>query len=106
MKFTGMWHIRDMDMWDEDYLNMEVQAYIEIESDNCGAFQFGLVSGEIDGDVVEIKGKEIFFFSWEGNDECDPASGVGWCCMKDDNTLEGRIHFHMGDRSGFRARRI
>jgi hypothetical protein len=26
MKFVGTWHIYEMEMWDEDYFNMEVQA--------------------------------------------------------------------------------
>lgn len=28
MDFTGTWHIYEMEAWDEDYFNMEVQAYI------------------------------------------------------------------------------
>ena len=28
MDFTGTWHIYEMEMWDEYYFNMEVQAYI------------------------------------------------------------------------------
>lgn len=30
MKYTGTWHIYEMEQWDESYFNMEVQAYIEI----------------------------------------------------------------------------
>ena len=32
----GTWHIYEMEMWDEDYFNMEVQAYVNIESNNQG----------------------------------------------------------------------
>ena len=28
MDFTGTWHIYEMEAWDEDYFNMDVQAYI------------------------------------------------------------------------------
>jgi hypothetical protein len=28
MKLTGTWHIQSMELWDKNYLNMEVQAYI------------------------------------------------------------------------------
>ena len=52
VNFIGTWYIYEMEMWDEDYFNMEVQAYIKIVSNSCGDFQFGLVSGEIDGKVV------------------------------------------------------
>jgi len=33
MKFAGTWHIEEMEMWDEVYFNMEVQAYIKIRQD-------------------------------------------------------------------------
>ncbi len=29
MKFAGTWHITDMELWDEDYLNMEEQAWFQ-----------------------------------------------------------------------------
>jgi hypothetical protein len=38
MSFTGTWHIYKMELWDEDYFNMDVQAYIEIKPDNHGLF--------------------------------------------------------------------
>ncbi len=28
--YTGLWHISEMEMWDEDYFNEEVQAYTRI----------------------------------------------------------------------------
>ena len=40
MNFIGTWHIYEMEMWDEDYFNMEVQAYIKIVSNTKGNFQF------------------------------------------------------------------
>ena len=38
MDFTGTWHIYEMELWDEDYFNIDVQAYIMIEPDNMGHF--------------------------------------------------------------------
>ena len=35
-------------MWDEDYLNEEVQAFIEFDDKGGGSFQFGYVQGIID----------------------------------------------------------
>jgi hypothetical protein len=43
--FMGLWHIVSMDMWDEHYLNEEVQAFIEFEANATGNFQFGYVQG-------------------------------------------------------------
>ncbi len=105
-KFEGSWHIQEMDAWDEDYFNMDVQAYFQIESNNLGHFQFGLVSGQLDGATDKIGEEEIFIFSWEGNDECDPASGCGWCRLRDENTIEGSIKLHLGDNSTFVAERV
>ena len=90
-------------MWDEDYFNMEVQAYIEIDEKDMGQFQFGLVSGDFDGETV---GSDRLEFTWNGNDECDEAQGSGWIRLEDENTLEGKIKFHRGDTSKFWAKRV
>ena len=95
MDFIGTWHIYEMELWDKDYLNMEVQAYIKIGRDNCGDFQFGLVSGYIDGKVVDYRDGKRFEFTWEGNDECDPTCGSGWVRIKEENLLEGEFRIHI-----------
>jgi hypothetical protein len=48
-------------------------------------------------------GRPCVEFSWEGNDESDPASGRGWAALEEDGSLRGHIYFHLGDDSGFRA---
>ena len=82
MKILGLWHIYQMEQWDEDYFNMEVQAYIKIKEDKTGDFQFGLVRGAIDGSMVKFHDGDRFEFTWQGSDECDPArgsvAGVNW----------------------------
>jgi len=103
MKYEGVWHITQMDMWDEDYINMEVQAFIQIDPNGLGHFQFGLVSGDMDGEVVKTGNIERFDFTWEGNDENDPASGSGWLKSSGQKKLKGRIKFHHGDSSEFVA---
>jgi len=105
MNFTGTWHICEMEVWDEDYFNIEVQAYIKIDSSNRGDFQFGLVSAEIDGKVVNYADEKRFEFTWKGNDEGDPASGSGWVRIKGKDLLEGEIKIHNGDSSTFLATR-
>ena len=52
--------------------------------------------------MEDIGGQEREEFTWEGSDEMDPASGSGWAKIKDD-TLQGRIRFHLGDVAGFIA---
>ncbi len=106
MNYNGRWHITEMEQWDEDYLNMEVEAFIEIGSDGMGEFQCGLVSGQIDGEIVRDGSDERFEFTWDGNDESDPASGGGWLRLKGEDLLEGRIKLHLGDSSRLLAKRI
>jgi hypothetical protein len=106
LKYEGVWHILEMDLWDEDYVNMEVQAYIHIGSNGIGDFQFGLVSGGLDGEVVKSGSLERFEFTWEGQDENDPAFGSGWLKLSGIDKAKGRIKFHLGDSSGFLAVRV
>ena len=103
MQYEGIWHITEMDKWDEDYFNMEVQAYIRVGSNGIGDFQFGLVSGGIDGEIVKMGNAERFEFTWEGQDENDPALGSGWLKLSGDDKVKGRIKLHLGDSSGFLA---
>jgi uncharacterized protein YndB with AHSA1/START domain len=103
MKYEGVWHILEMELWDEDYFNMEVQAYMRIGADGSGDFQFGLVSGGLDGEVVKTGSLERFEFTWEGQDENDPASGSGWLEVSGKDKAKGRIKLHLGDSSGFLA---
>jgi hypothetical protein len=94
-----------MEMWDEDYFNMETQAYIEITPTNGGEFQFGLVTGSIDGYLEEHNGKERFAFTWDGSDEMDEASVSGWLHLSSKDDVECLFKMHGGDRSTFKARK-
>jgi len=106
MKFAGTWHIYEMAEWDEDYFNMEVQAYIKVDANGQGDFQFGLVRGHLDGEIVQVGEEDRLEFTWAGSDEMDEAFGRGWLQLKDKKTLEGRIKFHFGDSSCFLAKRV
>lgn len=97
----GTWHIYEMEQWDEDYFNMEVQAFFELKENGMGDFQFGLVSASLDGKMCG----ERFEFNFEGFDECDETSGSGWITLKDKNTIEGEFRFFQGDDSTFLAKR-
>ena len=102
--FEGRWHIISMTAWDEDYLNEEVQAFIEFEANGTGHFQFGNVQGYMDHRECTRGGEPAVEWTWEGNAEMDPATGRGWAVLKD-GELHGMIFFHLGDDSGFVAQR-
>lgn len=104
--FIGRWRITEMSTWNKDYFDMEVPAYFEINEKLRGCFQFGLVSGQIDGKITKYKGAELFEFTWEGNDECDPASGSGEIELINKNNAEGTIQIHLGDSSTFKLKRV
>lgn len=99
--FIGLWHIQSMEQWDADYFNMEVQAYVDLEANGTGNFQFGLVQGGInwwEGDT-----HDECEFTWEGNNECDPASGSGSLRAEENGGATGEFHLHMSDSSDFAA---
>lgn len=51
---TGTWHIYEMEEWEEEYFNMEGQAFIELRENNTGNFQFEITNGYIIGKMVII----------------------------------------------------
>jgi hypothetical protein len=102
--FIGQWLIDEMEAWDQEYVNMEVPGHFTFDKDGTGHFQFGLVQGEMDCRVETAGEKDRLEFSWEGQEELDPASGRGWAVIEN-GELRGRIFIHLGDDSMFRARR-
>ncbi len=41
--FAGKWRIVEMEVWDQEYIDMDVPGFIRIGLDGTGQFQFGLV---------------------------------------------------------------
>lgn len=66
-----------MEAWGREYIDMEVEASIRIDSDGTGRFQFGLVEGNMDGRMETCGDTVRFEFSWSGQDEMDEAGGRG-----------------------------
>ena len=102
--FAGRWHIVSMTEWDEDFINAEVQGFIEFDAQGGGEFQFGYVRGDMDCRLTTRDGGPAVEWTWEGYDEMDPEAGAGWAVLKDDE-LHGMIGFHDGDESGFVAKK-
>ena len=102
--FIGTWRITEMEVWDQEYVNMEVPGHLTFKKDGLGHFQFGLVQGELDCRVETGDQGPRIEFSWEGQDEMDPACGRGWAEIEKDE-LRGRIFIHLGEDLAFRARK-
>lgn len=101
-EMVGRWRIVWMETWDQDFVDEEVEGYFEFDKNGGGEFQFGYVHGQLDCRQVERDGKPGVEFSWDGNDEMDPAQGRGWAALNGEE-IEGRIFIHRGDDSAFRA---
>lgn len=104
--FIGSWRIVSMSAWEDDYLDEEVQAFIEFDENGGGSFQFGYVQGEIDCRTTTRDGKPAVEFTWEGGDGADgtPLTGRGWAILEGDE-LKGMFCIHLGDDSDFVATR-
>src|SRR6266508_515279 len=99
----GRWQIVEMDLWDRDAIDLLGPAFVEIGADGTGSFRFVAVEGDIEGHHIGRAGLPAIEFSWLGTDDGDHASGRGRALVETDGSLVGRIYFHLGDDSGFRA---
>jgi hypothetical protein len=103
-QFEGRWKLVSMTEWDEDFINAEVEGFIQFDAKGSGSFQFGYVQGLMDCRLTTRDGQEAVEWTWDGNDEMDPAQGRGWAVVKSDE-LHGMIFFHDGDDSQFVGKR-
>ena len=93
-----------MDQWAQDFVDAEVEGYVEFTAGRSGRFQFGYVLGGMDCRLTTRDGQPCVEWTWDGNDEMDPARGRGWAVIKGDE-LHGLIAIHHGDESAFVAKR-
>jgi hypothetical protein len=101
---TGRWRIVEMSGWDRDAIDLVEPGFIEFAGDGRGQFGFIAGRGWLDCRPVEQDGRVGVEFTWEGVDEGDQVSGRGWASLVDGETIEGRVFFHLGDDSSFRAK--
>jgi hypothetical protein len=94
-----------MTAWDVDETVEEIQPAFEFERGDTGQLQFGCVEGQLDYRVTQRDGRPAVEFSWDGHDESEHVFGRGWAIL-DRAELDGMIFFHLGDESGFTARRV
>ncbi|MBI4557859.1 MAG: hypothetical protein HY706_09765 [Candidatus Hydrogenedentes bacterium] len=77
-----------MDGFDDEYLWLVTEPFIEIGPKGKGCFQFGVVEANMDVRVTERDSKPSIKFTWEGYDEGDEISGRGWAVL-DGSNLHG-----------------
>jgi hypothetical protein len=91
-----------MDTWDEDFVDEEEEGYFEFTDKGRGEFHFGYVHGQMGCRLNTRDGVPAVEWTWDGNDEMDPAQGRGGAVIEGAE-LRGTIFFHDGDDSAFRA---
>jgi len=100
--FVGRWRIVEMEQWDQDYVDIEETGEVSFEKRGTGGFHFGCVDASLDWRYDESINRVDFTF--EGSDEGDQVSGRGWAKI-DGKQMVGQIVFHLGDESGFKAKK-
>ena len=103
-EIAGSWYIDSMELWDRDYLDLEVRAHLTFDRNRLGSFQFGAVRGGIDYRLSRSDDHYKVEFTWEGFNDADMSSGRGYGNLIGGH-LEGRFFFHNGDDSAFLATR-
>jgi hypothetical protein len=104
-RFSGTWHIDEMEVWDSDAIHLAGPAKIDFDDNGLGRFQFIAVVGFTDCRYSVQDGKPLVEFSWQGHDDSDETCGRGWAVIESDGTLCGRIFIHCADDSAFTANR-
>jgi hypothetical protein len=104
--FIGKWEITEMEHWAKREIDLEGTGYFSFKKERTGEFAFIAVQGQLDYEIEEVDSRPRLEFSWEGNDEMDAATGRGWARVEDDGSMFGKLAFHMGDKSWFKAKRM
>ena len=83
---------------------LKEEGYVQFDDKGGGEFHFGYVHGDMDCRLTTRDGEPAVEWTWDGNDEMDPAQGRGWAVVKGEE-LHGMIFFHGGDDSEFVAKK-
>lgn len=101
--FVGKWKITWMELWGQDYVDLEEPGYFEFEEGRFGNFVFGAMWGQVD---FQVSHRTPFIeFSWQGECEGDPYCGRGFFEFPTPDQGEGVLYIHAGDKSGVRIER-
>jgi hypothetical protein len=73
--FIGRWRIISMSAWDESFIDEEEEGYFEFSDAGWSKFHFGYVHGQMDCRLTTRDGESAVEWTWDGNDEMDPAQG-------------------------------
>ena len=100
-ELIGHWRITEMPMFS---IEMFEPPMLWIQDERDGLLSFCGMHLGVDYELSEREGKpRLEFTFWEPHRQ--PHCGRGWADV-DGNTMRGKIYFHDGDRSAFKAERM
>ncbi len=101
-EFEGCWRFESMELWDRDAIDTLGPGFISFTGTG-GYFRFICVEGDMHCGFSSKRGRPHVKWTWDGQDELDPASGRGWATLQRDGSIKGRIFIHDADNSEFTA---
>src|SRR5574341_1629920 len=101
MGVNGAWRIVEMDLWDAEAIDLLGPGFIEFGADRSGSVRFIAVEGWMACHAGQRDGRPCVEFTWEDNDECDPASGRAGRCWRRTGRCVGTSTFVLATTGGF-----
>ncbi len=99
---VGRGRIVEMELWDQEFIDLESPGHITLNGSGRGEMHFGAVDLTLNW-RLNTNGSRVEF-AFQGFDEGDQMTGRGWAEL-DSGKLTGRIVIHLGDESGFVAQK-
>ncbi len=103
--FAGRWRIVETDNWDSDFRGLVKAAHLSFDGASGSEIAFGALEGFLDVRYGARDGSVCAEFSWERQDDNDPACGRGWAAIGTMGCLVGHFYIHNGNDSGFDCER-
>jgi hypothetical protein len=102
--FVGVWRVTEMQGFDQDMVEMDGPALFRIHDERKGYLEFLGMKVDVDFEMSERDEQPFAEFTWWEPHRL-PHCGRGTMTLNG-ATLEGKIYFHGGDRSVFKAEKL
>src|SRR4051794_17990672 len=87
--FVRRWSIVEMQMWDQEFVDLEGPGHVTFTKGGNGSFHFGAVKCQIDSRLEDSADAQRIAFTFAGYDEMDPTFGRRWAVLRN-----GELHGH------------